>query len=307
MDKKIFVIINSYYLGDILLVNPLVQNIKRIYKDAYVVMLSNKTYYEAAKNQKGVDEVIIWDRKNKHKSIFGTLKFILTFPYKNIYAVFPIYGMDRPTILGRLLNPKYNVALNKGDFAGKFLKYEYENFYKMSQIQEQHLSLLKGITKEDTINCKMEYNPIPFDFKYKDYICLCPVSSRKEKDMPYDTVVEIIKNAKNKVILLGTGSVSKELSEKLKAENLDNLIDFSNKTSINEAGWILKNSIGTISVDTGLLHLSLAVGAKTVGLFYTDDTKFFIPDKKIYDNSETVEDKAPLNILSSLYKLINGD
>ena len=80
--EKIFVIINSYLVGDMLLVNSLVQNIKRLYQNSKVIMLTNKTFYDLSKYQKDVDDVIIWDRHGEHKGILGMFKFIKNFPYK---------------------------------------------------------------------------------------------------------------------------------------------------------------------------------------------------------------------------------
>lgn len=299
-NTKVFVIVNSYWLGDILLVNPMIQNIKRLYPDSVVVMLTDEKLYDAAKYQQGVDDVIIWDRKNKHKSLINTLKFVFNFPYKNIYAMFPIYGMDRPVLLSKFFNPKYILSYKKEHFTDILLKSKYKLVHEDLKVQMWHINLLKGITKSELQDCKMVYNPTPFDFPIKNYICICPISSRKEKDMPYNTIVDIIKSAQKKVVLLGSGSVIGELSAKLKSENLPNLIDYSNKTTINQAGWILKNSDQVISVDTGLLHLSLAVGAKIIGLFYTDNTKTFMPDKNIYENCKILEDKSPENIIKNI-------
>ena len=91
-EKKNFLIINSYFLGDILLTNSLVQNIKRIFPNSNIIMLAPSHYEAAAKYQKDVDEVIVWNRKGEHKGILGIIKFLRNFPYKNIYAAFPIYG-----------------------------------------------------------------------------------------------------------------------------------------------------------------------------------------------------------------------
>ena len=100
-NKKVFVIINYYRIGDILLTNSLVQNIKRIYEDAFVVMLTSSALVDIAKYQKGVDDVVIWDRHGIHKGAFNTIKFAFKFPYKKVYAAFPIYGMDRPLLLSK--------------------------------------------------------------------------------------------------------------------------------------------------------------------------------------------------------------
>ena len=123
--EKIFVIINSYLVGDMLLVNSLVQNIKRLYQNSKVIMLTNKTFYDLSKYQKDVDDVIIWDRHGEHKGILGMFKFIKNFPYKKIFASFPIYATDRPIMLGFLLGSKYNLFYKKNNIFDLFKKSKY--------------------------------------------------------------------------------------------------------------------------------------------------------------------------------------
>lgn len=309
-SQKIFLIINSYLLGDMLLVNSLVQNIKRIYKNSKVVMLSSKTLYNIAKNQEGVDEVIIWDRNGEHKGLFNMFKFIKNFPYKNIYAAFPIYGTDRPILLSNLLGAKYVLFRNKKNIFKYLLKKHY-NFDHIDSsdypMQYWHSNLLKGITKEEVIDCKIKYN-IEKDTKNlvdeKEYITLCPVSSKISKDMPYDTVVDIIKKIGNKIVILGNGKVSRNLSEKLKNENLENLIDLTDKTTLDEAAKVIKNSKGVISVDTGLLHLSCALDKEVVGIFYRTEKTPFMPNHEMYKSKVISENQNADNILKELKILI---
>lgn len=309
-SQKIFLIINSYLLGDMLLVNSLVQNIKRIYKNSKVVMLSSNTLKDISQNQEGADEVIIWDRHNEHKGFFGMLKFKKEFPYKNIYAAFPIYGTDRPILLSHLLGAKFVLFRNKKNIFKYLLKKQYNFDYINSDdypMQYWHLNLLKGITKEELIDCKIKYNIKkdtinPID--EKEYIVLCPVSSRKTKDMPYETVVDLIKKIDKKVVILGNGEVSRNLSEKLKKENLENLIDLTDKTTLDEAAKVIKNSKGVISIDTGLLHLSCAVDKEVVAVFYEVESSPFMPDCKMYKSKVIAKNQNADNILKELKILI---
>ena len=56
--KKVFVIFNTTSIGDILVTNTLVQNIKYYYSDSYIVFVCNAPFCDVAKYQDGVEEVI---------------------------------------------------------------------------------------------------------------------------------------------------------------------------------------------------------------------------------------------------------
>lgn len=64
--EKLFLVFNTACFGDVLLCNALCQNIKLLYPNSRVVFIVNKPYYEAAKFQKDVDDVVIFDKKEEH-------------------------------------------------------------------------------------------------------------------------------------------------------------------------------------------------------------------------------------------------
>ena len=308
-DEKVFVIINSYLVGDMLLVNSLAQNIKRIYQNSKVVMLTNKTFYDLSKYQKDIDDVIIWDRHGEHKGFMGMLKFIKNFPYKKVFASFPIYGTDRPIMLGYMLGSKYNLFVGKKNIFKFLQKTKYKIQKESPKVQTQHMDLLKGITKEELIDCPIKYyiddkttSPIE---NTNEYIVLCPISSKRIKDMPYETIVELIKNLNKKVVILGNGQVSRELSEKLKQENLENLIDLTDKTSLQQAAKVMDEANGVISVDTGLMHMSCALNKPTVAVFYQGEESGFAPNEKMYNAKSIFKNQSCDNIIKILNELIN--
>lgn len=297
--EKVFVIINSYRIGDILLTNPMIQNVKRIYDDAKVVMLTSPALVDVAKYQKGVDDVIVWDRHGEHKGFWKTLKFAWEFPYKKVFAAIPIYTMDRPVMLAKLLRPQFLLCIRRTMISKLCQKLKYKMDFYTDNMQKSHISLLTGITKEELKDVPMVYE-VPDCAKdlipQEKFIVLCPTSSRKEKDMPYSNVVEVIKEMRDyKMVLVGHGKDANIISENLQKENLDNLVDLTGKTSIKELADIMSKSSGVISVDTGTLHLACALNKPTVALFYTEGAKNFIPNPELY-NCVLAEDKSAENI-----------
>lgn len=301
--KNTFVIINSYFIGDILLTNSLVQNIKRIFPDSKVVSLTSPKLVDIAKYQEGVDDVIVWDRKGEHKGFINMLKFAWNFPYKDIFACFPIYGLDRPVVLSRLLGAKYVLAPRNGFFS-KFLRNSKYKFTQTSgKMQSQMLSPLNGITKEELIDCPIKFNPPSCDIKVfaEDYIALIPTTTRLSKDIPIETIIKILKVFhKNKFVLLGQGEQIQRIAEEIKKAEIDNVIDFSNKTNLIEATNIIKNSKYVVSADTGFMHMACALGVKTVTIFYENTTQAFMPDETLYDVKVIKNDTSTQNVIETI-------
>lgn len=308
-EKKVFLIINSYCIGDIILTNSLVQNIKRIYKDSWVVMLSSPQLYDVAKYQQGVDDVIIWDRKGKDKGFWNFLKFILRFPYKKIYAAFPIYSTDRPIILAKLLGAKYILG-SKRKLITRLLKSKYPENIDWRNAQTANMTLLTGITKEKLIDVPMKFNPpetasqIITDLKDSQYLALSPKTSRVSKDIPNDKVCEIIEKSPYKIILLGNGTESDKLSEIIEQKKYNNIINLIGKTNILESIQIIQNSIGCISADTGMLHMSCALNKITIGIFYEKGMTHFVPKEEIYPLSKCLTNDNTEEIFNALNYLL---
>lgn len=301
-EKKNFLIINSYFLGDILLTNSLVQNIKRIFPNSNIIMLAPSHYEAAAKYQKDVDEVIIWNRKGEHKGILGIIKFLKNFPYKNIYAAFPIYGSQGSMNLAKLLNAKYILAPKSKRYSRFWRKSKYDFVYEGEKTQTQMLSVLNGITKEHLIDCPIKFYP-PENTSIKlpqNYIALVPSSTRMTKEIPTDTIESIVENHPEKnFILLGKGESIKKYSEILK--DFKNVIDFSNKLSLEESSYVLFKSSGSICCDTGFLHMAYAMNIPTVGVFYEHNMERFMPDETMYEKVSIIkENQTAENIFNTL-------
>ena len=309
--EKVFLIINSYYIGDILLVNPLVQNIKRIYKDSKIVMITSPNLVDVAKYQEGVDDVIVWDRHGKDKGFFNMMKFIFKFPYKNIYASFPIYSGDRAIMLSALLRAKYILGF-KNNIMRLFMKSKFPiiNNYDRN-IQLGNTYLLSGLTKEELIDYPIKFNlpKIESDIVNQinklngDYIVFCPKSSNKSRDMENKQVLNIIEKYNGTIVLIGQGQNSQELSTLLEKNNYSNLINLINKTTILESFYIIKNAKCCVTVNTGMLHASTAFDKKLVGIFYEDKYSAYQPSKEIYPNSEFLYNETDEKIIETINSL----
>lgn len=295
---KVFLIFNTACFGDNLVCNALCQNIKRIFPDSKVVFVVDKPFYESAKYQKGVDDVIIYDKKSVHRGVIGFARFIKEFPYKGAYASFITYRNLRNLWVSYFVGTEHifqNGKLKEGVPA-----------------QLQILNLLKGLTKETLINVPLTYEPPnckKFD-KYfkadKNYIALCTLTKNIDKNIPLETTVEIIKilSPKYKIIYTGVGDMAEKYAKALGDVGLE-FISLVNKTSISELANVLRRCEALISADTGTMHLGCAVGIPTVAVFYEKNTLGkWAPDNKLYKSIVITKEQTPQNICAQTLKLI---
>lgn len=298
-QQDIFVVIILARFGDALVGNGLFQNLKRLYPNSKTVCIINKPYYEVVKYQKDVDETIIFDKDGIHKGLFGMLRFVKNFPYKNIKCIFKESIKPRINILSTLLNPE------------KIINY---NDDTSIPTHERYNNLLKKYTDKEILNLPIVYNAtddIPEKFsniiyKTKNYIGLCPISSHIKKDMPIEAAFSLIKklNEDNfKVILLGNGNRTVEYANEL--ENKDSkFINLINQTTIYELAQVLRNCKCLISVDTGTMHLGYACNVPTVCLFNSNNIAGWAPCKHLYPHTEVIQSKNADDALCACKSLL---
>lgn len=299
-NEEIFVVIIMAYLGDALVGNSLFQNIKRIYPNSKTVFIINKPYYEIAKYQKDVDEVVVYDKNGEHKGFIGLFKFVKNFPYKKIKYVFKMCQKSRVDAISLLLKPQ------------KIINYKHD--ISLSP-QDRFNSLLRKVTKEEVIELPIVYNAtddIPVSLqnllvKDKKYIALCPISSNEIKDMPLSTSIDLINRlvlANYEVLLVGVGERTEKYASELE-ENNCKFINLVNKTSIYELAQTLRNCKALISVDTGTMHIGYASGVPTVCLFYVENNiKGWAPDQVLYPHTVVPTNKNPQNIFDACMQIV---
>ncbi|WP_182186279.1 glycosyltransferase family 9 protein [Pectinatus frisingensis] len=285
---KNFLIINTSFFGDILLTGPLCRNIKAVFPDSHTVFIANKPFIDAAHHLDGVDEVIAYDKNGQHHGILGAYRFYQQ--YRHVFAAgftaaFVIYGNERGIILARLFGAKKVYAENKG-LIRLLLSNKNIDYHGKYRVPERNAILLEQYIHAPVKDLPMIYKPprIAYDDAVQlleaagidntdKFICICAVSKKIEKDIPVKICAQLIDKFQStdyKVLFLGAGSRATKYSGQLR-ELTTHYIDFTNKTSIAQLAAILQLSAALISVDTGTMHLGLAVDIPVTALFYISD------------------------------------
>ena len=295
--EKVFLVFNTAFFGDVLLCNPLCQNIKAIYPDSKVVFVVNKPFYDAAKYQDCVDDVIIYDKKSKHKGFLGLLRFVREFKYKNIFASFITYKNLRNSLIAKLLGSQYVINPN-------------ENAQDIS-MQKRHCNMLSILTSKSIANFPMRCNisgDIFDELKKRlnlpdNYIVICAISKNPPKDMPIDTAIDLIKlinNTEYKPVLVGAGALSEKYAADLDSAGAS-YINTVGKTTIYELANVIKNAKCLVSVDTGTMHLGCAIQTPTIAVFYEQITlKPWSPNPEIYNSVIINKEQTPQNIFNAV-------
>lgn len=285
-NKKLFLIINTGYLGDVILTSKLSRDIKKEYPESHLVFIVD------TKGLPGVDEVICYNRK-KCQDIFHFISFWLKFPYKwkIDYTFIPHVNKKSRVFLAKSLGSNKTFILSEFQYPQNCMEQSTKNpiHKRFASLTANMLSLITG---RITDNQDVEYNvPKAATEKIDKYIKeknLCdnlvainPQAGDDWKCWNVDEVVKffkmLIKNGKKPIltgVLKDGTSYVEALNNEIGANNYINLMD---KTTIPELGALYKKCQAVISVDTGSMHMACAIGTPTIALFFKNNAYFWGP------------------------------
>ena len=305
--EKVFVIFNTACIGDMLVTNTLVQNLKSYYPESKVVFVCDTPYVDVAVYQDGVDEVFAFD-KHKDKTLRGILKFVKAFPYKNPYAAFVTYANERNLFISRLLGAKHIISHNKSFIWHTKEPFKLKEYVHMKDKWGGMIEALVGEHK----NLPIKYCPPIKDTAVvnmvktlKNPVVLCTTSNFYKKDMGVNDCRELIELMNSEgltPVLTGAGRVAETFSHNLRKAGCFDYVDLVGCTTFPELANILKICGKCITVDTGTLHFANALSVPVVGIFYAGCDEMWASDETLYPAKTLVGENVTPNDIMKTYK-----
>jgi heptosyltransferase-3 len=118
--------------------------------------------------------------------------------------------------------------------------------------------------------------------KNQEIICLSPTANWDKKSWPLPAFVDLSKklldqNPKAKIAVLGAPHQRKDLAPLFKGLPNGQMLDWVGKMDLPTLAAILEKSTLFVGNDSGLMHLSAAMGTPTLGLFGPSDDRIYGP------------------------------
>ena len=310
MDEKVFVIFNTTSIGDVLVTNTLVQNIKLYYPESKIVFVCNTPIYDVAKYQYGVSDVITFS-KTEHTSFKGIFSFVKNFPYKKPFASFVTYSNERNLLISRLIGAKHIISHHKFKLWNTSERFQLKDY---SHMKDKWGGMIEALTNEHK-NLPIKYIPPVTDSdliqsikKLERPVVLCTTSNYEKKDMKIEDCTELIRLLKAEgytPVLTGAGDVARKFSDDLKKAGCLDFVDIVNCTSFIELANVLKVCGSCISVDTGTMHLANALQVPVVEIFYAWGKDFWASDTNLYP-AKVLDNGTPNDIINAYQELMGA-
>ncbi len=256
-------------LGDVTLTGPTIKNLRFLYPDARIVFVTREMYRPLAKMLPGVDDVITFPNDGNYFDLVELSSRIDEF---NPDLMVDLHKNFRSFHLSAMTKAPYKVVYHKrrkGRQAAVNQKKFVSPVPHTIDLYNGVIDELKGVRLARLPDLFLPKDVLSGNGSGRDGVAIVPGASAAVKAWPPDKFAElaerIIYDFKFPVrVLLGKA----EAGLKSHFEHLpDDLVSFQIDRPLPEVAALLSSSRLTITNDSGLMHVSSAVGTPTAALF----------------------------------------
>ena len=290
--KKILIIRMSS-IGDIVLSTSFLQSVKTKFPDSQIDFLIKSEFADIMRYHPLIDNLIAFKKKTGFKGLIELGKALRSNDYDMVYDIHSVF---RTRVLSFFLRKRFFKQIKKPRLRRFLLFYGYQNFFEksFSHIKMYHSLLEKTDSFPETelhVTNKeiQETNNFLLNNNIsKNYITIVPGAAWSQKQWSvenYNHLMTRLIDAFEATILI-LGSTNDIICDQIIQHN--RIINLKDKTSLRMAMGILKSSQHTIGSDTGLLHISEALGTPVTMILgptsLETGANIVLPESKIIEN-----------------------
>lgn len=279
---KRILVVRTDRIGDVMLSTPVIKNLRDSFPNAYIAMMVSPYTKDIIEGNPYLDEVIIYDKDNLHKSWLSSIKFALNLRKKYFSLVLILHSTNRVNLITFFAGIKERVGYNRklGFFLTRSLE-DKKHFGQKHEL-EYNLDLVRflGIEARDKnlfMPIKEESEKYVEELLKKEGIeenskllAIHPGASCPSKIWPEVRFVEVADKLIEKYsfqVLIIAGSRDLNLAQNLIKNMKYKAINLVGKTSISQLASVLKRCKLFISNDSGPVHIASAVGTPVISIF----------------------------------------
>lgn len=264
--SKILVIRLSSF-GDVVLTFPFLNEMKRLYPQSQIDFVVKEQYSDLIKLHNNVDNIILYNESIKQK--LNENKYDVVFDLQS-------------NIKSRGILPSNSKVfrVRKETWKKHLLVYTKINLLEEPiPVYKKYLNTLKEFNSSvKTVYTKSKLKLSDTNYIQGNYAVISPSSKHFTKRYPKELYVELLKDVKIKIVLTGDNNdIDKSICDYLQSQ-LKNITNLCGKMNFPELAGLISKSKFVLCNDSGVLHLSEALGKKTFVTFGSTVKEFgFFP------------------------------
>ena len=271
-------IIQTAFIGDVILATPLIESLHIEFPTSKINFLVKKGNENLLVNHPNLNEVLVFDKSKKIKSLLVLLNEIRKEKYDLVVNLQRFFSSGLLTA--------FSGAKEKRGFKKNPLSFLFTNSFDHTVNNglhevERNLAIIKDLCRKIFKSPKLYPSASDFDkissFQSKSYYCIAPSSVWFTKQAPKSVWIKTINSIKDKnaIIYLIGGSEDFNLCEEISIEIKDiEVKNLAGKLSLMESAALIKGANRTFVNDSGPLHLASGMNAPVTAYFCSTSPSF---------------------------------
>ena len=282
-EKKRVLILQTAFLGDVVLATPMAESIKNSHPEWEVDFLTTPESGALLENNPNISRILTYDKNKSERGVKGFLSKISEIEAGAYDIALIPHRSIRSAALVRFAGIPQRVGFDKS--AGSFLFTEVVKYENELHEVERNLKLVESLNLSvskvrprlyPSLNDLKKSEKIlksSVKLKNKPIIAIAPGSIWPTKRWPIDNYIELagmlVKDGFG-VVVLG-GEKDKALFEKISMEGVE---IFAGTATLLESAALLKKCEALVTNDSAPLHFAVAVDTPVVAIFGATAPKF---------------------------------
>ena len=271
--KKIL-IIQTAFLGDVILATSLLEKLHHEFPDASIDFLLRKGNEGLFEGHPFINKVLIWERKiNKYSNLQKIIQQIRRNKYD---LLINLHRFGSSGILTIFSKAKQKIGFTKNPFSlffSKRIKHIIGKNDNMFHEIDRNLMLVSAYGNYERFLPRLYPSSNDYDrteaYRKVEYICIAPTSVWFTKQFPKEKWIEFINSIDESthIYLLGS-AVDQNLCNKIINETRKkNLLNFAGELNLLETAGLMKYAKMNFVNDSAPLHIASAMNAAVTAIF----------------------------------------
>jgi len=278
-QPKRILIFNVNWIGDVLFSTAVIRNIRRNYPDSFIACVIPSRCYPVLKGNPHVDEVIIFDQKDRHKSVLSKLAFVRLLKHRKFDQAILLHGSLTRALICRIAGIPERIGYDtkkRGFLLTKKIPLPaleglhridyYLNIIEKAGIRAEDRYLEFFYTQEDQ-DCVEEFLKKNGVDKNDYLIGINPGGNWLPKRWPpaywAELADKLISDLKAKVIITG-GSQDLKIADSIARQMHQKPLITCSKFNLKQSAALFGRLNLFVTCDSGPLHIANAVGTKKI-------------------------------------------
>ncbi len=272
-------LIQTAFLGDVILATPVISELNRIFPNAQIDVLIKKGNETLLANNSKISTVYTFD-KSRNKLV-EMIRLISGFRKKNYDLVLNLHRFGSSGLIAGFSGGKKIFGFNKNPFAFLYTKRFKHEIGNGTHEVTRNLALINEFGSETIL--RPELFPSKKDcsivepFTKDKLVCLAPASVWSTKQLPEEKWVELIQSFSSdlKIYLVGANS-DNALCQSIidKSGRVERIVNLAGKFSLLQTAALFAKSQHVYVNDSGPLHIASAMNTPITAFFCSTIPEF---------------------------------